>query len=788
MRYRILAAAAAAVLLLATVPALANWPTTDWVIGEELDESIVNKSRQAAAHIGLGDFGGSAGYLAANVDQWIGVWGDRAVFAALHEGILESASRWYESLGFPAPYQWTSEDDLSIDEAGESYRALLKASPAGNASSHSSGGRMLLTTNSGFLTADTPIWRLMRFSAVHELYHAIQKTMVPSFRGNQQLPAAPGCRPGDDILDWLVEGTAAAVQIRWIEGRSGVPYTHPFKGGRQAAWVRYFDQPLHHGTLPDAVLTSKKDAATRRKSWACDYGSWYFWYAMGEMLGRSPAEKTAYTRYLFAKDSGWSDGGLANVDAGLKAAAAAYDAIKPYRGGLHDLYPQFVAQYLDDPDFYQHVTEVELQTPGYYEATSKSAQAPAGQGLLEPLATRAWHVRVHVPVKTTGPRLYTVRFTLEAQQGTDRDDLHLIVDRHLAGKPAHADTTYTWETQIAPEGVDDGVVEYLVRIANVARDVAAMNPAAYKLKVEVEGYYGGAGAQAAEQVSGALPPGFDVQGPDELWRCGGDAQAQARFSLLTTDVMAQSLERAPAEFAQSMENTMDQLAVNIKRMQKMGVLPDDFSMEKFKAERAKAEQTLAAHQSQLQHASTGAADTLRSNSSKTMLRVTLVGTHNGQECQMTLNAQWPGGGGGGRVVQESGPNDEGFGVGVFPAKLLHAMRNPSMGAFTSLGQSQQHWRSCMAVQNSCPQLHCVKGALTLEHASKKNISGSFHFDIVKDPDDPNRPCPAPGARRTVTGHFNVTSTVEDSGMLLDVFTSGRRGFSVPGAPFLLGDD
>lgn len=79
-------------------------------------------------------------------------------------------------LQYPPPYHYPDEHDLKV-EPGDAYLAQIKEDSSGNGSRHKSTGDMFLTSNPGFLSAETPLWHLMKYSAVHELYHAIQDTM-----------------------------------------------------------------------------------------------------------------------------------------------------------------------------------------------------------------------------------------------------------------------------------------------------------------------------------------------------------------------------------------------------------------------------------------------------------------------------------------------------------------------------------------------------------------------------------------------------------------------------------
>lgn len=272
-----------------SAPAWAQWPTTDWEVMDSPGGDLT----------AIPWLGGDLDAIAAQIIPPVG---ERALFAAKHEGMLEGASFWFQSLRFAPPLQLTEDYDTTVG-AGEAYLAVLKRASEEIGSSHGAGGVMNLTTHPRFLEADTPIWQLMEASAIHELYHGVQKGSNAALLQytKSEPPELAECT-GDTHLDWLVEGTAAMVQIRWLEGQIG-PWGHPFHGSSRAAWVREFDQSLVEGSLPPERLTSQPPrpemTAMETVSWACDYGTWYLWYAIGDMIGRTPEDKVAYTRYIF---------------------------------------------------------------------------------------------------------------------------------------------------------------------------------------------------------------------------------------------------------------------------------------------------------------------------------------------------------------------------------------------------------------------------------------------------------------------------------------------------------
>ena len=716
--------------------------------------------------------------------------GERTRFAFKHRGMLEGASRWFESLGFPPPHMLATDGSLQANP-DTPYVGFLSADGSSVSSSHDPNGYMTLTTHPGFLDADTPKWTLLEASAVHELYHGIQKGINPLL--NAWIGAEPPRRtdcPGDLDVDWLVEGTAAMVQIRWLEGQAGVPYGHPFKGSNRAAWVRFFDQSLHRGSLPpdrrgsaDTQMSSAENV-----SWLCDYGTWYFWYAIGDMIGRTDAEKVTYTRFLFDQGAGWADAGIENVDAGLKAAAAAYDAIEPYREGLYDLYPEFVAQYLTDDQFYENLEEVDLEAPGYFETTSSLSGGP-----LEPLASRAWRVRVRLPENGNASSIpYAVRFSLDAPDEDDRDDLHLIVDEDVAGRPVDDTAPYVAVERTDEAAAIDGTVEYLIRVANVATEAEETEDRAFSLRVEVEGFYGeDVTGPSASDIADELPPGFSVRGP-EAWTCDGGPNVRAIFDLATPDELGRDLDRALPEMARDMSDMMDNMEIMIQRMERQGQAAG-MSSEEIAEMRQRLEAEMEAARVEVQPDVDRGADEMRARR-VTQLLATFVGRNGGGECQMTLGATLVGREGGAQMIPgavDPDPNGEApeFEVSVFPEAFLDRMRagmaaasQSRLGSIPSdLGEvddAHGGWTVCTmtardreqarssetqrqryyAESPPCEPVLCTEGRLVLERAEQGRIAGSFEFEVVKWADEVIDGCQVAEGRDTVAGHFNVAST------------------------------
>ncbi|MEM6285956.1 MAG: hypothetical protein AAF845_02235 [Bacteroidota bacterium] len=780
-RGRVLLALALAALTAA--PAAAQWPTTEWVVEEDIDPDGVAMK--------LFGWGG------AELARQTGPWFDREIVADKHTGMLQAASRWFESLGFAAPYQMTEGGGRAAG-AGEAYLAYLKPDESDIGSVHTfPSGKMALTSHPGFLRPDSPMWTLMEASAIHELFHGIQGS-TPGMPSTET--PIPNCEsPGVAGRDWLIEGSAAAVQIAWIEGQSG-RYVHPFVAPGRAAWVRTFDQPLHRPSVPVRYRSGPARDAERAagRSWMCSYGTWYFWYAAGEMLAQRDHERVAYLRYIFAPGRSWSGVGLEAVDEGLREAAQAFGSITPYQDGLYDLYPEFVAQYLTEDEFYETLEEVNLGAPDLFETTDASG------GPLEPVSMRGWKVRVALP-EISGSQPYAVRFTVDAPTEAGRDALHLIVDQDVIGRPVDPTAPYA---HVAYVDAADGEAEFLVRVANVAEDVTATTDAAFSLRVEVDGFYG---SDVAQGVGGELPPGFAVNGP-EPWACRGGAGARAIFDLMTPDEVGRDVERALPEFAQDMEDMMDNMEIALQRAERMG-RASGMSREQIEQMREQARAALAEAQSESGGEVAQAAADVRSQRT-TLLASTFVGVEVGSECQVTLAATLRGREGGAQIIPgavdpDRYPEDEepGFALMVYPAAMLSLMRtaggiSPSDAAAQAaqLEDAMGGWEVCTMTAadrrdaresaGDCPPVLCTTGQLVLEEAAQGRIAGSFQFEVLRWPEASTGRCRLPEARQTVSGHFNVASTDDgfDDNSLGGFGLGASAGLTVPGAPILTFDD
>ena len=776
MRYVL---ASAALILGMGGSAHAAWPTTQWIVVE----SPVPLGKQIS--------GGKAAV------------GERKKIALSYMRNLAIGGDWFESMGFSAPYQLNEKDRFKF-EGQERYKAHLKTDPESRSSAHWSTGNMHLSTHPGFLNPKTTTDELFQAAAIHELFHGIQRANPKYSKfSNTVLHQLPECDPGEYANDWFTEGSASAVQIQFLERTRQYIYGHPFKDGSRKAWVRVFDQPLDMGRIPPQHQ-GEPEVSDPLTSWQCTYGTWYFWYAVGNMLGSiDPYDlrRTAYLRYIIEQDGPWEGTGIAVVDAGLKLAGEKMNALRVYRGGLYALYPQFVGQYLDEDAFFENVEHVDMATPGLYETTSAY-----GGGPIEPIATRAWRVRVHLPPDVSALP-YTVRFVLESPEPSTLEGLHLIIDNRVIAHPADPTAPYSHTRRTDEDLLLRGDLEYFVRVANVAPNAIDTHAADFVLRVEVEGFYGEsplplhneAGVSNAA-IAAELPPGFEFTGPDQHWTCSGGDDARAAFTILTPDGHADQLERLLPQALKNMESDLDDAEMAAHREGSAELSRIQQASKEFESG-MQAMLEASGAQSEIQQA---ANESRRKN--ETTLLIKLYGTNAEGPCNVVLTATQDGRQAATGVIQ--GPN---FSLAIHSASVNRAradiqnralavdfskidLSDPNLGAEGSEFHTMlQNLRSQME-QVEIPDLQwnecnngergCKVSELSLERAQHDHVSGAVTIRMYRGAEyDRDRDF------ADVTGFFNITSahTAGDNS-LVDFMSRGERvgeALHTPGVERLL---
>lgn len=271
----------------------------------------------------------------------------------------------------------------------------------------------------------------------HELFHAIQSSYPPGRT--------------DDWHDWVIEGTAQAVELAWMKR----------KGMTSSGQTRYFDDPLH-----------------RPRSDLHAYRTSIFWLWLGRELGSE--SEIAYLHEMFQVGDFTAGHGLDDLE----------DFLSDRGTRLYDIYPAFIGD---------RVTKPVMFAGGDRSVTIRYREPRAEKqyrGRAAIVAADAVTVKVDVPPDKFGE--------LEIKLREDDPDLHLIVDEQvysgidpLGGmprdqairKPEFRDPQ--WQRQrnrfVSPVGGAPSPSEFFVRVAHVKREnnSAATDSKRYVLDIEL---------------------------------------------------------------------------------------------------------------------------------------------------------------------------------------------------------------------------------------------------------------------------------------------------------------
>lgn len=749
---------ALAALFFAVPAAAQSWPTTDWTIVREDGEPLTTDQQQGAR---------------------------------FYRQQLQDASRWYQAAGFRAPRMirenetsgpyvgYISTDTTSLgavyrNERGEYSDAWLDWAIENIVDYFNPGQRFYLSGHRGAWTPTTKWETTMSYGPAHELFHAVQAAYGrPSGAPSGSMCTSLGGQPGIGSTDWAWEGMASAVQIRYLERARGVTFEHPYKNPQFAAWTRYFDHPVHqprHSKLP----------TNSTLSWYCGYGSWYFWYAMGDMLGDTPEEKIGFLQYVLSAPGDWSDYGIAKLDAGLRRAAQEYDSRSRYDEGLYELYPAFIAEYADDERFYQIPDAVYLR--GRSEVKWRN-------GVIAPIETKAFTVTINIDDNQPRDRPSRFRVTLDPQP--NREQLHLIEGTRVI-QPALSDVDpYQFEIPIYRD------TTVLVRLANVAEDAPATEGTQFSARFELGGFYGApaSGPYVAPDVD--IPPGFNVMsGPPELISCQGGADGGSVFDLITAAEATGDVRRmvdGGQRMLDNMEEALDDGEFYIPGM----TAQQREAMERAVASGAISEAQLAEMRAAVREAQgemgnvrqSGAeaqAELSREYENRSRLIMTLVGRVGNETCQILISAGLQGEEGGAQQLSVEDPDDYDS-DGPLPVGISNVgWLVGSIEDMVDRDRSEDLFDVCMMTpeeqqrerESSCPAV-CSGGRLILEEASQGHAKGTLRVDLLRTRDNPNGGCPRVERRELVVG-FNITSANhgQDADMLRGISDETLRAMGM----------
>lgn len=693
------------------------------------------------------------------------VTGDRLPIARLHETTLREASLWFQGMDFRPPR-------MTHDATG-AYQARLKADETDvvsstNGNPHNSSLYLRMSSRPDLAAPSDPVDRLMASSGVHELVHAFtwaypQFNRFADANSSDMLPRCGSTGTDRDASAWLGEGVPAAVQIRWLEHQTGRAYAHHYDDPSFASWLRYYDQPLHRPRLPNAYFYANQRERERAaaRSWKCGYGTWNFWYAVGEMLSDDPKEQVEYLRYILASDGNVSDGGLDYVDQGLRDAAEAFDSPNRVDEGLYEIYPRFIAEVVDDERFYDEPVELALRG---------KSEVLWHDGVIDPAATTAF--KVSVDVGGDLPPDEPARFIVTLSEQPNREDFHLIEGTTLHQRPALEDDPYRFEVAVRRD------TTFFVRLANMAEVPSETERTPYAIRFELGRFFGEPVASSSGPVNVDIPPGFAVMsGSQDLLGCQATDDGGSAFDLITAEEAIADIRRAYAEADQDMETmiesledgelpipgmsgaqraAMERMIANDPQMQAM--------MEEARAD-AEAMQAEVAREAETEGAE-AIAETRAQYEGRSRLLLSLAGTTNaGRPCQILVTATLRGEEGGAQDLELADPSGLGdtdpMAVGIdevtpFAGDMLAAMSDPDRYEVCMMAPEDQEVES----ERRCPAV-CTAGQLTLEEASQNHVQGTLRVDLIRTPEGQrdSEGCPIV-EHETFMAHFNITSSNE----------------------------
>lgn len=385
---------------------------------------------------------------------------------------LEAFGPWVESLRFAGP-------NVPTDGGGSEplgYVALLGGdrveidgdTVCGYYDLDGSGGRLVVGGNTTFQLEGEADYT---GTTAHEAFHAIQ--------GHY-----PFFEDGSAEHNWIVEGTAQAVEAAWMAHSQGVTQLGD-RGSVAYYGIRRYDRPLHR---PDPDDTNQL------------YATAHFWLGVGDLVG-SPHGVQYLHDVLQRVDA--ETGGLGGVDAALS---------EMWPQGLYDLFPEFIVTHAKSGEHYDLTDVPILRVAAEAEESQETT--------VEPVA-----VRLHAVMLPDIEQRTKVTISVP-----DHPDLHLAVgrDRYDADDPTEAGSQRN-----RFESTLDQPDTLWVRVINVAPSAAASVAQDYTLTVKTEPLAGcddgsadGLGAAVClavtgPQLGGIHRFGVELRRPSSLMTLGG---------------------------------------------------------------------------------------------------------------------------------------------------------------------------------------------------------------------------------------------------------------------------
>lgn len=353
--------------------------------------------------------------------------------AAATRAALEEASPWLKGLGFYGP------DVKTAREGTRKYEAWISDTKVGDESYGHYDGEALYLNSTYYFAMGTGEADLARDvsntgSAVHELFHAIQHSYDSDLYWSED-------------HDWIWEGTADAVMLMRLkdDGAQMIPST------------RYFDYPLHepYREVVDGEETCDDCYATNR-----------FWLWLGSELGSQG--NVQYLHDFFQEDLRAAKG-LEALDDFVTEITLGGQVV---RYGLYDVFPAFIAESVEHPDFFSAEGFEELRLP--FRDRRETGER---SGRVQPVAANAYALSVPVPEGTTAG--------LKIEFRENHEDLHLIVDGSRYDEDPLDPTAERNVFRTALTGQAEPH-ELFMRVVNVAERAADSEKRDYTLEFTLE--------------------------------------------------------------------------------------------------------------------------------------------------------------------------------------------------------------------------------------------------------------------------------------------------------------
>ena len=346
---------------------------------------------------------------------------------------LDRATAWLHGLGFPEPAvdRWGDDDRYVAVIGPDTMR--VDGSIAHGYYRKGAGGYLVVNTTHFFqLDGEDD----NRGTPAHELFHAVQA-------------AYPASSTARGEADWIVEGTAQAVEAAYLGRFEGVRVMG--EGGHAYVYgVRNYGAPVHEP--PEAGQQ--------------EYATSHFWLALGETLGST--DRVAYLHDALRVSD--------------QHPGALLDEVTADAGGFAEVFPRLLGRYATNIGHFRGYRTRVRTGPGFEGDLAPTVEPLAGH-MTAIVAVTGETLSVEVEYDATDPALHYVF------DGVHADDIGLAPD---------VDGRVSYRTLLAPGDT------LKVHTVNVSPEAAASAPAQARYTVRAEAPCDGDddGLWASAQIGG----------------------------------------------------------------------------------------------------------------------------------------------------------------------------------------------------------------------------------------------------------------------------------------------